>query len=45
MDFRLYMWEYVTDPSINLRGLVKKQLDESMQVEALVATPGNPYPP
>ncbi len=39
------MWEYVTDPAINLWGLVKKQMDESMQVESLVETPGNPFPP
>ena len=39
------MWEYVSDPSINLMGLVKKQMDESIQVESLVETPGNPYPP
>jgi len=39
------MWEYATDKSINLWGLVKKQMDEPMQVESLVETPGNPFPP
>jgi hypothetical protein len=39
------MWEFVTDPSINLLGLVKKQVEESMQVESLIDTPNNPFPP
>jgi len=42
---RLYIWEYVTDPSINLLGLVKKEMEESMQVESLIETPANPFPP
>ena len=45
LNFRLYMWEYVSDKSINLWDLVKKHIDESMQVEYLVETPGDSYPP
>ena len=43
--YRSYRWDFVTDKSINLWGLVKKQMDESMQVESVNGTPGNPLPP
>jgi hypothetical protein len=43
---RLYMWEYSTDPTINLRGLVNKILHkEDMIVDSGRLTPDKGSPP
>jgi len=31
---RLYMWEFIVDPSINLWGLVSKTIDDEAQLES-----------
>jgi len=35
----LYMWEYSTDPTINMWGLINKSLDEDMVMDYGKATP------
>jgi hypothetical protein len=39
------MWEYTTDPTINLWGLVNKNLDEEFIVDSGKGTPNTGPPP
>jgi hypothetical protein len=42
---RLYMWEYCTDPNINLWGLVNKTLEDVVMVDSTRAVNDTEPPP
>ena len=45
MRCMLYMWEYSTDPTINLWDLVNKGLEEDIVVDSGKVTPNKRPPP